>query len=80
MHQRSCRVVSGLNNELRVDLEAETINRQSTNTVNNNTGTSHNDFIEEVFPNLKQGINLPKTDDEWSTANDYFKVQSQLMI
>ena len=25
------------------------------------------------FPDIKTGINLPKSDDQWITANEYFK-------
>ena len=81
MHQRSCRVVWGLNDELRADLN------------NNNTGLADQEFNADSvnvplinsgvplitqpekysFPEIKQGINLPKTEDQWSTANEYFK-------
>ena len=33
---------------------------------------------DESFPELKQGINLPKNDSVWQTANDYFKFALQL--
>ena len=35
---------------------------------NSNAGENH-----EEFPLLKKGINLPQSDKEWSTANEYFK-------
>ena len=32
-----------------------------------------NDDQDAEYPELKKGINLPKTDSEWLTANEYFK-------
>ena len=74
MHQRSCRVIHGLNNELCADLEEQTADNNtegvlSDDEVATNLSTTENDTI----PVLKKGINLPKRDSEWSTANEYFK-------
>ena len=40
------------------------------------SGTIRTTFIDnqdDEYPELKKGINLPKTDSEWLTANEYFK-------
>jgi len=71
MHQRSCRIVLDLNNELTAD-----ILEQHTDSIDYSTTDelSINDFIANgTSPDLKQGINLPKNDDEWLTANLFFK-------
>ena len=75
MHQRSCKVISGLNEELLEDLK----NQEESNNddrVNLNNGfvdsNTTNEHVEK-YPQLKPGINLPKSDSEWLTANEYFK-------
>ena len=35
--------------------------------------TQSNLDTEEVTPELKRGINLPKKESEWAKANEYFK-------
>ena len=35
-------------------------------------------FSEENIPEFKKGLNLPKKDSEWATANDYFKFRIPL--
>jgi hypothetical protein len=74
MHQRSCQVIHGLNDELCADLE-EQITTDNTENISENehNGNDINTVNYESFPELKKGINLPKNDSEWSTANDYFK-------
>ena len=73
MHQRSCRVILGLNNELRADLNEETNNICSEDISKNTQCSSNTDETHEEFPFLKKGTNLPRSDQEWSTANEYFK-------
>jgi len=74
MHQRSCRVVHELDAELQVDIE-----EQSGRDIENMPEmdeSSENEAPSEYgqeFPNLRKGIKLPKSDLQWSTANDYFK-------
>ena len=73
MHQRSCRVISGLNTELRADLDEENNNICAEDISNNAQCNSNVEETHEEFPLLKKGINLPQNDKEWSTANEYFK-------
>ncbi len=75
MHQRSCRVILGLNEEL---LEHVIEQEQSSNDCRGDLNEIGNDttFIDnqdDEYPELKKGINLSKTDSEWLTANEYFK-------
>lgn len=74
MHQRSCRVVHGLGDELRQDLQEELLQDTDSHT----TAEVHTEDALNDTPGLKEGINLPKSDSEWSTANDYFKMVLQL--
>ena len=73
MHQRSCGVILGLNNELRADLDEENNNICPDDISNNAQCNSNAGETHEEFPFLKKGINLPQSDKEWSTANEYFK-------
>ena len=77
MHQRSCRIVRDLNDELRPDLE-DHLFKNTTNISENiaDTAKSTNDDHSETndFPELKKGIRLPKKDSEWLTANEFFKI------
>ena len=68
-HQRSCRVILGSNSELCSDLNENTCNEDITLDVHCNT--AENEINE--FPRLKEGINLPKSEGEWLTANEHFK-------
>ena len=73
MHQRSCRVVHSLSNELCADLE-EQIAVDSTDAQADDEITTISTKAEHSeCPILKKGINLPKKVSEWSTANEYFK-------
>ena len=79
MHQRSCRVIQGLNDELLTDLEQQsTENNTSTEGLLEEVNAIENHPSEHSFPELKKGINLPKNDAEWSTANSYFKFALEL--
>ena len=73
MHQRSCRVIQGLNNELCADLEEQITDNNTDTAVDEELNTISNRVNIEEIPVLKKGINLPKRDSEWSTANEYFK-------
>ena len=73
MHHRSCRVILGLNNELRADLDEENNNICPDDISNNAQCNSNAGENHEEFPFLKKGINLPQSDKDWSTANEYFK-------
>ena len=73
MHKRSCRVIQGLNNELCADLEEQITDNNTDTAVDEELNTISNRVNIEEIPVLKKGINLPKSDSEWSTANEYFK-------
>ena len=75
MHQRSCRVIMGLNKELLENVfEQEESNNNCAGDLDDIDTTSvYNTNQEEEYPELKKGINLPKTNSEWLTANEHFK-------
>ena len=65
-HQRSCRVIMGLNDELNYALQEnneEIFGDQSESTVKVN-------LAEDTI--IKPGIKLPKSESEWKTANSFF--------
>ena len=81
MHQRSCRVIHGLNDELLADLEelsTEDSGNGSFHSTAEDIDNMANNTENQSFPALKKGINLPKSDAEWLTANNYFKFMLQL--
>ena len=76
MHQRSCRVINGLNNELCADLEeqvAENNTQEDLDLTGDELTANLSSAENETTPEIKKGIKLPKRDSEWSTANEYFK-------
>ena len=74
MHQPSCQVLHGLNNELCADLEEQIADNPENIITDDHPPTTQSTLDnEEITPDLKKGINLPKKDSEWETANDYFK-------
>ena len=82
MHQRSCRVIHGLNDELLTDLEQQSTENSTTNNSTHST-CEETDVMENIasdqyFPVLKKGVKLPKSDAEWSTADSYFKFELRL--
>ena len=80
MHQRSCRVINGLDSEMHTHLEEQsTSNFDTENTLNINEITRNcTPTVDEAnIPVLKKGVKLPKNNFEWSTANDYFKFALQ---
>ncbi|CAB4005396.1 Hypothetical predicted protein, partial [Paramuricea clavata] len=65
MHQRSCQVIHGLNDELCADLEEQITTDNSENiSENEHNGNDINTVNYDSFPELKKGINLPKNDSE----------------
>ena len=78
MHQRSCRVIHDLNTELYSDMQEqgdfETENIPEMDQFNQNEASTANN---QSIPDLKRGIKLPKSNLQWSTANDYFKFALQ---
>ena len=76
MHQRSCRVVLGLNDQLRADLNDAVLTDQESSDVGDPLIASvvpSPQPEDHCFPDIKKGINLPKSEEQWLTANDYFK-------
>jgi hypothetical protein len=73
MHQRSCRVIHGLNNELCADLEEQNADDNTEGVLADDEVTNLTTAENETSPVLKKGIKLPKRDSEWSTANEHFK-------
>ena len=78
MHQRSCRVMQGLDDELCEKLQDEIHN---SNGNNSGLGEDMDGYDEEmthisseIFI-LKRGIKLPKSAQEWLTAKEYFKAE-----
>ena len=76
MHQRSCRVVLGLNDQLRADLNDAVLTDQESGNVGDPlmaSGVPSPQPEDHCFPDIKKGINLPKSEEQWLTANEYFK-------
>ena len=76
MHQRSCRVVLGLNDQLRADLNDALLTDQESGDVGDPlmaSGVPSPQPEDHCFPKIKKGINLPKSEEQWLTANEYFK-------
>ena len=71
MHQRSCRVIDDLEDELQQQMtEALNDDNHEDNTDPANPEISPSN-TEENFPDLKRGIKLPKSPLQWSAANDF---------
>eukprot|EP00112_Aurelia_sp_Birch-Aquarium-sp1_P024109 Seg7463.3 transcript_id=Seg7463.3/GoldUCD/mRNA.D3Y31 product="hypothetical protein" protein_id=Seg7463.3/GoldUCD/D3Y31 len=63
-HQRSCRVIKDLSEHLSRDLQ-ETAHKLQEEAETEVTTTD--------IPSFKPGIKLPKSDQAWATANDFFR-------
>ena len=61
MHQRSCKVISGLNGELLEDIknQEESCDNTTVNLNNGFTDTNTTNKLNNEYPELKKGINLP---------------------
>ena len=72
MHQRSCQVIFGLNSELLENVfnEVECNNVDSGDIEHTETQNCNE---HDKYPELRKSINLPKSNSEWLTANEYFK-------
>ena len=62
-HQRTCRFVMGLNEEL---IQPEQDNELETNEIEDLISTSNN-------PDLKPGVKLPQTGPEWAFTEDFLR-------
>jgi hypothetical protein len=72
MHQRCCRVIHGLNNELCADLDEQNADDNTEGVLaDDEVVTNITTAVYETSPVLKKGIKLPKRDSEWSTANEH---------
>ena len=72
MHQRSCRVVLGLNDQLLADLNDAVLTDQESGDVGDPLMASGVPFPQpedHCFHDIKKGINLPKSEEQWLTAN-----------
>ena len=76
MRQRSCRVVLGFNDQLRADLNDAILTDRESGDVGDPlmaSGVPSPQPEDHCFPKIKKGINLPKSEEQWLTANEYFK-------
>jgi len=64
MHQRSCRVIKGL--------EQETFEHQDINQSYDDTGQFDDEIDFSTMPDIKPGVRLPTSDLDWKLANDFF--------
>ena len=79
MHQRSCRTLHGLNDNLNAKLQEDILEHAKESDVLSVDGQS-NDILEnenvtntEDIVVLKRGVKLPKSAIEWTLADEYFK-------
>ena len=78
MHQRSCQVIHGLNDELSADLEEQITTDNTADTPENDNSINDIDMTnDESFPELKHGINLP---NDGKRLMIILNVRSSLMI
>ena len=68
MHQRSSRVIHGLNNELCTDPDNQMAENNLDDLVVIVEGTNTTTPENESIPVLKKGISQPKKDSEWFTV------------
>ena len=66
-HQRSCQTIKTLCNEVLDDLNSNNRTDQQEEIIDENIVNEH--------ANLKTGINLPKNDKDWETANSFFHLE-----
>ena len=74
MHQRSCRVIDDMEEELQqqmTDALNDQVYEDSVQSVENVAPSLNS---EESYPDLKKGIKLPKSPLQWSIANDFFQL------
>ena len=74
MHQRNCKVIDDMEEELQQQM-TDALNEQI---CDDNVQSAENAVpslnAQEIFPNLKKGIKLPKSPLQWSTANDFLQL------
>ena len=70
MHQRTCRVVKDLTEET-----FEFVEENLTVSYNNDNYNEYMDnSITKSIPDVKPGVKLPKSDDQWNAANLFFMI------
>lgn len=70
-----------LNYKLRADLDNATLTDQESGDVGVPSMASSVPSPQpqdHYFPNIKKGVNLPKSEEQWLTANEYFKSKLSL--
>ena len=67
MHQWSCRAITDLHGET-FEVMQETMSEHSDHTIDFEVDAQY----ESEMPNSKHGVKLPKSDEQWSTANVLF--------
>ena len=67
MHQRNCRASKDLHGET-FEVMQENMSEHSDHTIDFEVDTQY----EREMPNIKRGIKLPKSDEQWSTAKLFF--------
>ena len=74
MHQRSCRVIDDMQNELQQQMTVALNNQVYEDSVQSVENVIPRLNSEEGYPGLKKGIKLPKSPLQWSIANDFFQL------
>ena len=70
MHQRTCRVVKDLTDETFDFVEENLTGSYNNDNYNEDMDSS----ITNSIPDVKPGVKLPKSDDQWNAANLFFMV------
>ena len=75
IHQRSCRVLQGLNDNLLQDLQREITNSSADVSTTGEETQMDRSMQTEISTEsyLKPGMKLPKTSWAWKAANGYFQ-------
>ena len=75
MHQRSCRIIQGLQSETLERLEEELVQTlENENDLDISELDQRN--LEDCF--VKQGVKLPRTPQQWLNANDFLRRHFQI--
>ena len=70
MHQRCCRVIDDLEQEIQDEM-TELLTEQNEDIIESNAPLVNS---QEDFPDLRKGIKLPRSSSQWTTANEFFKL------
>jgi hypothetical protein len=74
MHQRSCKVIDDMEEELQQQMTDALSEQICDDNVQSAEDAVPSLNAQEIFPDLKKGIKLPKSPLQWSTANDFFQL------